>query len=299
MPLTAAAASATVATELSGAQAEELLRSVWLPPCPAILTSLLQEARRDEVDTGRVVSLIAADAALSAAMLKAANSPYFALRTKAQGVAQAVAVLGMRNLVSIITGIALRSSLTPPGVNLERFWDRSSMAAVAAAGIARLTRTVDRELAYTFGLFHDCGIPVLMMRFPEYRSTVVGADGSALGFIEYERERHHTDHAVVGAMVARNWQLPTDVVQAIALHHDFEAVFNDSTGTVPATVRALVAVVHLADSYVARSLGVRDELEWAVNGPRYLAYFGLDETENTELFDEVNEQLGALRGEQP
>jgi HD-like signal output (HDOD) protein len=89
-------------------------------------------------------------------------------------------VLGSRVLSSLVAGFALRSSINGP-VRLDRFWDSSIRVAQLAARLTKEFRGVAADHAYTFGLFHDCGIAVLLQRFPDYRDTLqlANADGAA------------------------------------------------------------------------------------------------------------------------
>jgi putative nucleotidyltransferase with HDIG domain len=280
---------------LTERQAEELLRSITIPSCPAILTTLMHEARQDDVDFPKIVRLIASDVGLAASVLKTANSPFFALRSKVQNVQQAMSVLGLKNLISIITSVTLLTSLSPPGVNMERFWDRSGYAAAVCSHIARVTRSVNRDLAYTFGLFHDCGIPILMQRFPDYKQTLAQANDTGEDILNIEYARHATNHAIVGSMLARNWQLPVEVVQAIALHHEHELLEDAREGKATGEVRALIAICHIAAYAVARFLDVREDREWVVHGGKAMGYLGLDADELTEMIIEIKEQLSEIR----
>lgn len=59
------------------------------------------------------------------------------------------------------------------------------------------------------------------MRFPDYRSTLrVANQSAATSFTEVEQAAHDTDHALIGALMARRWGLPKVVSDAIRLHHD-------------------------------------------------------------------------------
>lgn len=278
---------------ISGEQAVDLLKTVTIPSCPSILTALLQETRGDDIDYAKIVRLISSDVGLAASMLKVANSPYFALRTKVGNVQQAVAVLGLKNIVSIVTNVALKASLSPPGVNMERFWERSGYNAAACAHIARKTRAVDRDLAYNFGLFHDCGIPILMIRFLDYKQTLAAANESGKNSLAVEFAQHATNHAVVGAMLAKNWQLPVSIVEAIRRHHDLELLSQDSEES--REVLSLVAISLVAEHAVARFLRFRDDREWSVYGADAAAFLGFCNDELEELVSDIAEILSELR----
>ena len=277
-------------TEIAADTAAEILKSVSIPPCPAVTVALMEEARREEVDFVRINRLISGDVSLAAAMIKTANSPFFALRTKARTVQQAVAVLGLKNIISIVTGLSLQQALSPKGISMERFWDRSNYHAAVSARLARRRRGIAADDAYTFGLFHDCGIPILMQRFPDYKDTLAQANKSARPVLKVENERHGTDHAVVGAMLARNWQLPPLVVDAIRVHHDLESLHTAAV-TASEPVHCLVAIALLADHLIARFLDVADDAEWQSHGALAIDFLELDADDVADLHDEIGDEL--------
>lgn len=274
-----------------------ILSTVTIPPCPSVVLSLMEEARRDDVDFQRINRLISGDVSLAASMMKTANSPFFALRSKVQSVQQAVAVLGLKNILKVVTGLELQRSLGKGGgVSMERFWERSNLHAAICGCLARRLPGTSVEDAYTFGLFHDCGIPILMQRFPDYKETLMAANHSSLPVPEVEFERHATSHVMVGAMLAHNWQLPEKIVRAIRGHHDLTLLEDERE---PAEVRTLIALSLLAEHLAARYLGVAEESEWQLWGEQAFAYLGFDNGELEELYPELLEELGdviAARG---
>ena len=158
-------------TDIAFESVSDILKTITIPPCPAVVAALQEEVRRSEVDYHKIIRLISGDLGLAASMMKTANSPFFALRKKVQSVSQATAVLGLKNVINIVNGLVLQRALSPKGVSMERFWDRSNDHAMISARLARRVPGLNSEDAYTFGLFHDCGIPILMQRFPNYRET--------------------------------------------------------------------------------------------------------------------------------
>jgi HD-like signal output (HDOD) protein len=148
-----------VRTEIAADSVPDILKTISIPPCPAVVTALLEEARQPEVDFQKIIRLITGDLSLAAAMMKTANSPIFALRHKVETVQKAAAVLGLKNILCIVNGLALRRALSPNGINMERFWERSSYHATVSTRLARRVPGVTQEDAYTFGLFHDWAFP--------------------------------------------------------------------------------------------------------------------------------------------
>lgn len=268
----------------------ELLKSINIPPCPTVVSMLMAELRREDADLKHMARLLGGDVGLAAAVLKVVNSPFFGLRNKVSSVQQALSMLGLKHVSSIVTGLALKQALSPPGVSMERFWERSSLHAAICARLAVRLPGVGREDAYTFGLFHDCGIPVLMQRFPEYKETLALANRTMRPMVDVEYDRHATSHVVVGAMLARNWQLPTLISDAIKLHHDPEVACG-TLNDVPESVRALVCVSVVAEKLAADFLGYQNEPEWEVLRPAACEYLSLDDDDIEDLRAEISDDL--------
>lgn len=271
----------------------DILKTITIPPCPTVVAALHEELRHPEVDFHKIIRLISGDLGLAASMMKTANSPLFPLRKKVQSVSQAAAVLGIKNVINIVNGLALQRALTPKGISMERFWDRSNYHALVSARLARHVPGLNCEDAYTFGLFHDCGIPILMQRFPDYKDTLALANHSSRPVWEAEDERHGTDHVAVGAMLARNWQLPGFIIEAIRLHHHFE-ILHDTGSHIDEGVRNLIAGSLLADHMIACYLHVQDDVEWYAHGAGALNYLKFDEYEVDDLRGEIEEELRAI-----
>lgn len=268
--------------DLSDLTAAETLKSISVPPCPEIIVELLAEIQREDIDFIRISRLITGDVALAAAVLKSANSPFFALRRKVQSVQQAVAVLGLRNLLKIVYGVVLKQSLgsgTPP---LARFWERSNYNAVVCSYLAGRLPGISTDDAYTFGLFHDAGISILMQKFADYRQTLIQANASPVGITVIEDEHHHTNHVIVGALLARGWYLPDQVVWAIRYHHE-PSVFRKPRRHATPDVCLLVAIRLISEHIVARFLNFPDDAEWESAKDAALDHLGWFEDDIDDL----------------
>jgi len=270
--------NATQPAEIGRQLAEDILKSIHIPPCPAVVVALLEETRRPEVDFSKLVKLISGDVSLAASMLKTANSPFFALRHKVDSVHQAVSVLGLKNIVQIVMGSALHQALGGDKVTMERYWDRSNFTAVVASQIAARLHGVSREDAYTFGLFHDCGIPILMQRFPDYCKAFRLGEGRNWPDFREEDRRFNTDHTVVGYLVARHWNLPDFACQAIRYHHDRLHVGH--------TALTLVSILQMARHLYHKMAGL-PETQWHEMQAQALEELGLGEEGLTEFEEDV------------
>lgn len=269
---------------------QDLVRNLAIPPRPEIVNVLFEEMSRDEPDLARVGQKIAADVGLAAAMLKVANSALFGGSGRARSVYQAIDLLGMRNVSSIATGLVIRHSLGG-GKNaaLERFWDTAEKVAMICAYLAKALRGIPVDEAYTLGLFHDCGIPLLMERFPNYRETLARANRAAdRSFFSVEDEDIGTNHGAVGYFLARSWSLHDDLCNAIRWHHEPD-VFRDPE--VSETVRNYVGLIHLAQHVQHRQMRSTTDVEWSKFVDAVLGHFALGEEDFINLVDGAQESL--------
>jgi HD-like signal output (HDOD) protein len=244
-----------VENPLSRQDAEKFVESIGIPPRPAVVLAVMDEKSKDEPDLMVIAEVISRDVGIAAALLKTVNSPLFGLPRKVQSVTQAVGLLGLSRVATLMNSLALKTSLGGPGI--ERFWDQSARTAMICAWLAGKLGH-DRDSAYLFGLFRDAGIPLLIRRFKNYKDTLRQANQDERGFTAVEDERHGMNHAIVGAILARNWHLDESVRNAIRSHHQ-QDVFHSSDDR---TMKNLIAVSHLAGQLECRYSRNRDDGEW-------------------------------------
>jgi HD-like signal output (HDOD) protein len=268
---------------------ERLLGSIGIPPRPSLLVDLDKELKKGDPDTRVVANLVGRDVGISAAILKSLNSPLFALRSKVTGIPHAIQLMGLKNVRSVVTGLVVRQSLGV-GASFERFWDSAEKVASINAYLCSVLPRAPREEAYMFGLFRDCGIPLLMQRFPDYKETLKIAVADNRSLAEVEDERHGTSHTVVGYMVGRSWGLPDAVCDAIRHHHDMEMLEADEFNE-PLT-RTLVCVNFVAEHINDALLRMRQDPLWERYGGLVLDYLGISEAEYREIEDGVFEMCG-------
>lgn len=271
---------------LQQAEAEKALKGISIPPRPSILNDINTELQRPNPNLAIVAKRIAADVGISGTMLKIVNSPFFGLQNKLSSVSQAVQTLGVKNVKSIVTGLVLRSTLG--GGNqaaLERFWDGAEKVARISAYVASTLPRAPRDEAYTFGLFRDCAIPILMQRFPSYIDTMQIPTSETCPLTVIEDAHLGTNHAIVGHMVARHWGLPDTITEAVLRHHDI-TVFSESEPLSP-TALNLIAINYLAEHLHEAVLRMRDDPQWRSVGNLVLDHLSMSADELTELKDDI------------
>lgn len=277
--------------ELSTDITEQALQGISIPPCPTSLTSILRESKHPSTNLTRLSSLISRDAGITGPLLKLANSPFVGLRSKVDSVLQAVNVLGMQNTLNLVHNIALRQSIGGGAQHFEKFWERSSMSASVAERVAAKLPGVHKDTAYIAALFHDCGIPVLMMKHPEYQSALIEQGKQGKSICEIENEVFSTSHTVVGNMLTRSWMLPAHVCKAILYHHD-HTIFSSVKEVIDAEVCNLISIVHMAECIVDEFLEVKSE--WPRFEQAVLKHLDLSAQ---EFFELKQDNLALLGGE--
>lgn len=271
---------------LSKTEIDKTLAGIVIPSRPQVLVKLGAELAKEDSDPQVVVRLISVDIALSAAVLKTVNSPFFGLSSKTSSVANAVALLGMRSVSQIVTSLVLRSSLIGDVCLLERFWNTSEKLAAISAYIATTMRRGPRDDAYSFGLFHDIGIPILSHKMPAYRETLARvANSPSRSLTSLEDEFHGTNHATLGYLIAKEWCLPQALCEAILYHHD-DSIFQDQDAVSPQAL-TLVAIARLADHLNDDGASAHSHHEWDRVGDEVLEHLDLSSGDCLTLSDEV------------
>jgi HD-like signal output (HDOD) protein len=263
-------------------RAEDIVRQMGLPPCPEILAEMAREVRAETPNVRRIGDLVTRDVAAAAGIVKTVNAAAFGLRGPARSVQQAIGYLGLDRTALLLAGLLLRKAFPQSGrPALARFWQASAQLAVAAGFLARVLGVIDRDEAYTFGLFRDAGSAVLICRYADYDSVMAACPGGAT-VTDHEKAHFGADHAVIGAVLARDWHLPEEMSDAILWHH---ADFVLALDAAPIRIEAvrLIALGVLGDRILERYRGEPPNPAAVGAQEHALRGFGLDEREFTDL----------------
>jgi HD-like signal output (HDOD) protein len=229
-------------------EATRIVQQLGIPPCPPLLADLIQELAQPQPDRSWIVQLIEQDAPLAQALLEAVNSPWCGLRHKVSAVQGAITFGGLKYCTNFVAGAMLRRALTVTGrPDLKAFWERAAERSLVIAYLARELGVTDFDEAHTFGLFRNCGIPVMALKNADYSAWL--ADEQAQGMLDIasrERARYGIDHALVGGLLARSWCLPMALWLPVSLHHARDESVQASGPQGP-SIRCLIAVGALAD----------------------------------------------------
>jgi putative nucleotidyltransferase with HDIG domain len=282
--------------ELSCKQIQKVLQGIGVPPQPQIMVDLQMEQYTGDPDLKTIARLIAQDPGLAGALLKIVNSGCYGLDHKVASIQRAVNLLGGRSVINLINAQSIKSEMSDETiVTLSRFWDTAQDVAMTSLTLAKRMGSQAVDEAYAVGLFHDCGIALMLKRFPDYMTVLERAYAQAspaCRVVDAENQAFNTNHAVVGHYIAKSWRLPEPVIQAIGNHHNALAIFSEEPQG-NSQMKNLLAILKMAEHICAthRVLGnQREDHEWNCIAPLVLDYVGLSDYD----FENLKESLGEL-----
>ncbi len=261
-----------------------------IPSMPDILIEVQRICADPDGELADLATLISADIGLSSAILKTINSPLYGMNRAISDIGQAVMLLGMGSVSTLISGILIKQSFQgEAAIRFERLWDNASLVAETMVFIGQnIEDKIPPENLYTAGLFHDCGIAAMSMRFSStYLETLLAAnEDHSKTQVEHENELHQSNYAVVGYFIASGWKLPKDICQVILNHHEDDFLTHNKS-----QMESLVyATLKIADNMVS-SLKRRQNIEgW--DGVKDACYLQLGI--NEDIYQDLCEDLEEL-----
>ena len=250
---------------------------IGLPTLPTVVTQMMSLIDNPNTSANDVAKLISTDQALTAKMLKLANSAFYGFLREIATVNHAVVVLGFETVKSLGLSVSVLERFSGANDNGEfdrqRFWEHSIACAVAARILAAKVRyrTRGQGEAFAGGILHDIGKLVLSQFFPDEFSEIlhlVNTENIYIG--KAEEEVLGLTHAEVGAWLGERWNMPKQLVDAIAYHH--------MPGRLPQREAELPSLIHLADFLCRREqIGDGGSARMPSLDPAALRTFGIHE----------------------
>jgi putative nucleotidyltransferase with HDIG domain len=201
-----------------------------LPSLPEVVNYLTRTLSDERADVDTLSHHINSDPAIVARLLAAANSVTSGLSTRIFSAKQAFLVLGIDRIVSIILAAALtyRYDTRNSGFDARMLWRHSLGVATCARVLAEHTGQ-NPELAFTGGLLHDIGQLLMFVASPSnYLQALELHHQNDIPLILAERSVFGYDHAAAGKTLATAWNLPAEIVNAIAAHHDPDEIASET-----------------------------------------------------------------------
>lgn len=257
----------SVIAELPDNQAASLRilldRGIKVPPQPRVAMLFKNSVERGERDVRALARLLADDPGIVGMLFRLGRAPAYKAYQPFETIEQILQAIGLKEAVNFVHALALASAFPKSSAPaFESYWARSRAVAQLAMLIGEF-RFGDTgfaaDQAYLAGIFHDCGVPVLLQRFPNYCEDMSLNSPGRWVDIDLEDRKFFADHAVVGYLVGRHWALPEEVCATIRFHHDLGA-------TTPASAQPLVGIIQYAVELYHRDRRV-DNRDWARQRP--------------------------------
>lgn len=214
-----------------------------LKPLPEIARRILMRVNQPDFSVFDLERDVLEDQALAANVLKVCNSASYGLSRGVSSVRRALGLIGVKGLLEIVlaTFSGPLYNRNVPGYSIKKgqLMRHSICCGLVAELIAREKKNCDAAIALTAGLLHDIGKVILdQYAFEKFNLIMDKVINEKSDFLDAEREILGFDHAQVGGLVAREWNLPETLVEAISLHHEPQAY---------KVSPVIVSTVHLSD----------------------------------------------------
>ncbi|QBG37068.1 HDOD domain-containing protein [Litorilituus sediminis] len=273
--------------ELDKEKMSSVVASFQVPVKPEILSEIQSRMDEEYPNIDEIAHLISSDVGLSAAILKIINSPFYGMNRRISEIKQAVMMLGLNTINALVTAVLLKSSFQGnASISLERFWDDALDVANAMTFIgSKIKAQIPIEMLYTIGLFHDCGIPLLALKYNDYKSILIEANSQGVNSIALEEKNYRTNHAVLGFYVASSWHLPKEICQLILQHHD-ENYLQQLDGS---QEQLAFSALKAAENMVERVKRFKLAPDWHYLQTDVLNILGISQEDYTDLEEDFNE----------
>jgi len=252
-----------------------------IPPLPASAQTVLSILSKDPKDIVELEQAIRHDPSLASQLLKMANCALYAPRVEIDTVHRAIVFLGLSEVCNLALGLSIlgvfRGSYARPGLKARDFWIHSVATGILARMIALELEEEDTEIFFTAGLLHDLGRMAMCTCLKKEWEDVVHTAQEAEKPLTWAERRVGVSHTVIGAWLAKTWNLPDIFIKAIFSHH---------LGPKHPKFNHVGAVVQLAD-YLAHVSGMGLLTAPSPIKSKIVYYLGLSE----EFVEYMVEQL--------
>ncbi len=270
---------------------------IGLPSLPTVVTQLINLVGDPATSARDISQLISADQALTAKILKVANSAFYGFPRKIATVQLAIVVLGFETVKNLGLSVAVlkrfHAGKAHPLFDRQQFWEHAIGCGVAARMLVRKRNRKLEGEAFVAGVLHDIGKLILIEYFPdEFGESLELACDELLTISEAEMKVIGVTHAEIGGWLAEKWNLPESLVQAITYHHNpLEVEEPSEILMVTHTANALIRHNHIGQAGDSLGASLSPEVSTVFKAGRDI----LDEDWLAELSEGLQVELEKAR----
>ena len=196
-----------------------------LPALPKAACHIMAVIEDPSTTATKLEQALAMDQALTAKVLRIANSPFYGAVREITTVSEAIVRLGFVAIRNWTLVTAARSVFLSPGAGMlyQKIWRQSVMSAMAGQLVAQAIGRSNPDSVFIGGLMQNIGQLVLARSNPELFQEILN-DSSERGLPYHivERDRLGFDHGELGALLIKEWNLSQELEEAVRWHHRFE-----------------------------------------------------------------------------
>lgn len=197
-----------------------LVRNVkGLPALPETVRRVRTMMENPATSMREIAAVIEHDPSVSAKVLSLANSSAYGFAHRVENVTKAVTLLGLRETYTVVlTSVVIDYFEASKNFDYKAYWRWSLFCATAAETVAKACEYSDPGNAFSAGLLHDLGRLVFAEIVPE-RYAAIDQKLPDKELIAVEERVFGVGHAELGYLLAREWNLPGDIMTAMRFHH--------------------------------------------------------------------------------
>lgn len=200
---------------------QRLKAQVDFPSPPQVATQIIALARDPDIEMAKVATAVSRDPAITAKILRIANSAFYAQRRPSQNLRQALVIIGLNAALTLALSFSLVSSMRamrPAGIDFSRFWRRALLAATAARAFGEATKTSHPEDIFLAAMLQDMGVLALDRAARDFYSKLPQPATHA-DWVAYEIAQLGKDHSYYTAVLLRAWNLPDRLCKPVEASH--------------------------------------------------------------------------------
>ncbi|MFK8028099.1 MAG: HDOD domain-containing protein [Gammaproteobacteria bacterium] len=193
-----------------------------LPSPPAIATKIIELSSCETSGLSDVADVVSIDPALSAKLLRMANSPLYTKQRKIENLRQAILLFGLNGTLNIALSFSLKQSAVDngdSGLNYNLYWKRSLASAMLCQDIIQRLGNASKDSAFLAGLLQDIGMLALDKARPDLYNNNSFEQSAHASLYQLERDTLNSDHSIVGTWLLEQWRLPSMLLDPILQSH--------------------------------------------------------------------------------